>query len=124
MTPLNTIIEEEKKEFEARFCNERICKCCLNKECNHSTTGCPWYQNDVFLHTDNAIQIKAFLTTAMQRAYEAGREERDTYWKEMVRKETLQELLKEYHCNEIEGKGYDFYFSIRTKLNTLLDNLK
>ena len=47
-----------------------------------------------------------------------------TYWKERVRKETLQELLKEYHCNEIEGKGYDFYFSIRTKLDTLLDNLK
>lgn len=36
-------------------------------------------------------------------------------------KDTLKELIKEYHNAELEGKGggYDFYFSIRTKIDNL-----
>jgi len=41
------------------------------------------------------------------------------YFEKEVRKNTLKELIKEYTDNELEGKGYDFYFSIRTKINAL-----
>ena len=40
------------------------------------------------------------------------------------RKNTLKELIREYQDNELEGKGYDFYFAIRTKLDNLLTNTK
>lgn len=36
-----------------------------------------------------------------------------------ARKNTLKELIKEYTDNELEGKGYDFYFSIRAKIDDL-----
>jgi len=36
------------------------------------------------------------------------------------REESYKELLMEQHKNELEGKGYDFYFSIRTKLDNLI----
>ena len=32
----------------------------------------------------------------------------------------LKELLLEFESNQLEGKGYDFYFAIRTKLDELL----
>jgi uncharacterized protein (UPF0305 family) len=41
-----------------------------------------------------------------------------------VRKETLKELILEFEGNQLEGKGYDFYFSIRTKLDDLLKPTK
>ena len=62
MTTLNTIIEEEKKEFD-NFMLEEYGKWKIGR-----------------------TEAKAFLTTAMQRAYEAGREEHDTYWKEQLQK--------------------------------------
>lgn len=55
MTTLNTIIEEEKKEFKKRF----------------TTYGHGYHLNDR-IPPEEAYD---FLTTAMQRAYEAGREE-------------------------------------------------
>jgi len=37
-----------------------------------------------------------------------------------TKKKTLKELLLEFESNQLEGKGYDFYFVIRTKLDELL----
>lgn len=53
MTTLNTIIEEEKKEFDEQF------------------GGLLEGSDPLDIHKSN---LKAFLTTAMQRAYEAGRQ--------------------------------------------------
>lgn len=63
MTTLNTIIEEE---IEFLFSGE----------------------NEVgkFKHQGIGNCTKENITTSMQRAYEAGAEERDTYWKERVGK--------------------------------------
>jgi hypothetical protein len=36
-----------------------------------------------------------------------------------AREETLKELIREYQDNELDGKGYDFYFSIRAKIDEL-----
>lgn len=36
-----------------------------------------------------------------------------------TREETLKELIREYQNNELDGKGYDFYFSIRAKIDEL-----
>ena len=54
MTTLNTIIEEEKKEFDKRFMQD-----------GELLTA--------FDGKDDASDIKSHLTTAMQRAYEAGK---------------------------------------------------
>jgi len=35
------------------------------------------------------------------------------------RKDTLKELMREYQDNELDGKGYDFYFSIRDKISSI-----
>lgn len=40
-------------------------------------------------------------------------------WEKEIRKETLKELILEFESNQLEGKGYDFYFAIRTKLDDL-----
>lgn len=63
MTTLNTIIEEEKKAFDAKF-REKIdfVNYCLSEG------------DTMFDSTD----VKNFLTSAMQRAYEVGLDERDT----------------------------------------------
>ena len=36
-----------------------------------------------------------------------------------TREETLKELIREYQDNELDGNGYDFYFSIRAKIDEL-----
>lgn len=36
-----------------------------------------------------------------------------------TREETLKELIREHQDNELDGKGYDFYFSIRAKIDEL-----
>ena len=36
------------------------------------------------------------------------------------RLKTLKELVAEFQSNELEGKGYDFYFAIRTKIDDLI----
>jgi hypothetical protein len=50
-----------RERFNEQFCNEKVCRTCRNKECDYSTTGCPWYQTTVFLHSENAEQIIAFI---------------------------------------------------------------
>ena len=40
-----------------------------------------------------------------------------------TKKKTLKELLLEFESNQLEGKGYDFYFVIRTKLDELLKQI-
>lgn len=39
-------------------------------------------------------------------------------------KDILKELILEFESNQLEGKGYDFYFAIRTKLDELLKDNK
>jgi len=36
-----------------------------------------------------------------------------------TREETLKEIIREYQDNELDGKDYDFYFSIRAKIDEL-----
>jgi hypothetical protein len=72
MTTLNTIIEEEKKEFEQEFAH---CK-----PANEHTTG--------YIDSRDYRDIETFLTSAIQRAYEAGideeRERIEAIFKESV----------------------------------------
>ena len=61
MTTLNTIIEEEKEEFNMKFTN------CLQGATILKFIGTSEYK------VWAGEEIKSFLATAMQRAYEAGR---------------------------------------------------
>ena len=55
------------------------------------------------------LEVRAFLSQAIDQ----------------TREETLKELIREYQDNELDGKEYDFYFSIRAKIDELsLNNLK
>lgn len=36
-----------------------------------------------------------------------------------AKKETLKEILMEFHSNRMDGKGYDFFFAISDKLDNL-----
>lgn len=78
MTTLNTIIEEEKKAFEAKF--------------SYGGFGGLMPQ-----HRDGGRilmgEVQDYLATAMQRAYEAGQAERDTYWKERE-KEVIKSIIR------------------------------
>ncbi len=38
---------------------------------------------------------------------------------DQTREETLKEIIREYQDNELDGKDYDFYFSIRVKIDEL-----
>ena len=60
MTPLNTIIEEEKREFEKQYYFT------FDKYGEHF---------EMYDPKSAITDLQGFLTTAMQRAYEAGREE-------------------------------------------------
>ena len=40
------------------------------------------------------------------------------------RKQVLKEIILEQKHSELEGKGYDFYFSIRHKLHDILWKIK
>lgn len=64
MTTLNTIIEEEKKEFEEKWPHDGT----PMRAWPYNAGGGNW------LHP-YSDEIKAFLTTAMQRAYEASKVE-------------------------------------------------
>lgn len=44
--------------------------------------------------------------------------------KEKYQRELLVEILSEFHSNELEGKGFDFYFVLRTKLDELNKKLE
>lgn len=39
--------------------------------------------------------------------------------KEETKKEFIIRILQEQHKNELEGKGYDFYFVLRNELDEL-----
>ena len=39
--------------------------------------------------------------------------------KEEARREELKNIILAYQSNELEGKGFDFYFAIRTRLDEL-----
>jgi len=67
MTPLNTIIEEEKKAFDERFSVVTL---------KGETHICDFENQETI---DLYEPIKDFLTTAMQRAYEAGAREAVNY---------------------------------------------
>lgn len=65
---------------------------------------------------DNS-EIINYAETALHQQREMMRKEASE-----SRKQTLKELILEQQANELEGKGYDFYFNIRTKLDDLLSN--
>lgn len=122
MTPLNTIIEEEVTRYKLLTASE---------------VQTVWDEE-----TGDEVFLPNFLTTAIQRAYEAGREERDTHWKERVRKKFIPwekiEILDNGAIMTIDNKVRLYGFKRMTDplmyeydlrkgnqaLDTLLDNLK
>lgn len=65
MATLNTIIEEEKREFDERFGN------LLDPDTDRWL--CQY--NEHLGYSDHHLEVRDFLTSAMQRAYEAGVED-------------------------------------------------
>ena len=121
MTPLNTIIEEEIiKEFDEMPFGVTIP---FNEKMM-------WGEVEGF-QADGREEFKEWLrgklTTAMQRAYDAGREERDTYWKERVRK--IVDIVKYDSCvyqgpyAEHRARGGDELRKILLQSITNEDNL-
>ena len=55
----------------------------------------------------DTLSLDDMIATVKQAGYDKGRAD------------VLKELIKEYQSNELDGKGYDFYFAIRTKLDQL-----
>ena len=101
MTNLNTIIEEEKKWNELHRLDGECAECGGTGEgadnpCsdNGETYPCYLCKGTGIWHVYRQKDVDEHTTIAMQRAYEAGQQERDTYWKERVRKE-VEELKKQ-----------------------------
>lgn len=77
--PLQATTEGWEKDFDERFCPNRICRCCGKNPCDYSTTGCPWYEKEVLfdkngqtlLHKDLVISFISSLLT--QRTEEIKR---------------------------------------------------
>ena len=72
----------------------------------------------------------AMITEALSQAYKQGKieatvEETAQYKEDMkkakeeARREELKNIILAYQSNELEGKGFDFYFAIRTRLDEL-----
>lgn len=72
-----TYLEKKLQEFDEKFVKTRMCKCCLKEKCEHSTTGCPWYEdNMVFSESgDQQLlpkQIKSFITNLLHAERDKG----------------------------------------------------
>ena len=137
MTPLNTITEEEKEKARKQFDDSPVSLRIDALERYAHVHG--WSQFEGRTIQD---EIDTIVTTAIQRAYEAGREERDTYWKERVRKKFIPwekiEILDNGAIMTIDNKVRLYGFKRMTDplmyeydlrkgnqaLDTLLDNLK
>lgn len=147
MTTLNTIIEEERCRF-AKELSQSVRYFCGKGQYEENSDEQKAYLDGVetaigmmFIDITETPKSKGLFTTAMQRAYEVGREEnplkgerrriieqireeRDAYWKERV--EAKDEYWgKKY--NELERR----YFNALDRVNCacevhepLLDNLK
>lgn len=66
--------EDWEKEFDNRFGKKQMyCKCCGNEECDHSTTGCPWYEERNWtINTDgycneqiSTLSVKSFIRSLL-----------------------------------------------------------
>jgi len=57
--------------------------------------------------TPKEKKLKAAVIPELQQAYKDGR------------KEVLKELIMEYQNNQLDGVGYNFYFSISRKIDLL-----
>ena len=94
MTTLNTIIEEEKKKFDAKFAKGFYNGDWILFYCPTSD------QKDERLATED--DVKYFLTTAMQRAYKQALEG-------VIQKATLKENPIEDNGELIDGSYYVIY---------------
>lgn len=116
MTTLNTIIEEENRALE-----KKIGTFTFNNGGALELTLWDIVEERVHETDEVGTVINDHLTTAMQRAYKAGREERDTYWKERVQKIYLKILKKARKTDYADTTEYDECAEL---LKPLLDNLK
>lgn len=98
--PLKDFIESGKKEFENKFPAMGVA--------GDPKDNCIYRFDQYKKDKSQLLEWHNYRTT---QAYELGQ------------KEMLKEIIMEYQSNELEGKGYDFYFSIRTKLDTLKQKL-
>lgn len=121
MNKLTTFEEEKLREFEERFLTTS--KCCGadvrrlygGKELGLYCKKCGRYCREI--EKSKEQEVKSFLTSSFQQQREMMSKEASE-----SRKQTLKELILEQQANELEGKGYDFYFNIRTKLDALLSD--
>ena len=120
MTTLNTIIEEEKGKYKKRFQEKNILS-------DGSSTE--------YIHLKGSAldkDFQDFLTTAMQRAYEAGEREADAKWEREVQKEIqcVQAILVDIgsgafsrdqmiHAENVINRAIE----IRNEVNTILDTI-
>lgn len=136
------------KDWQVEF-NEKFK--CIQSDCDGN--GCipnqvaedEWEAQQCQFHAEYLLPIKEFIAERIriareeetkggatrselvrirQAEFESGRQQGQKELIEEIRRETLQELLLEHHKNELEGKGYDFYFAIRTKLDDILLSMK
>jgi len=73
-------IESAKEEFRNAFCKIRICKGCQKKECDYSTSGCPWFIDSLILNEEGQQrttreQIESFIESALLQTEQRVREE-------------------------------------------------
>lgn len=113
MTNLNTIIEEENRALE-----KKIGTFTFNNGGALELTLWDIVEERVHETDEVGTVINDHLTTAMQRAYKAGREERDTYWKERV------EELIEKTIQEERFSGAPYALNKLKETITNKDNLK
>lgn len=92
-----TTKEKLLEEFDNNlhlFITQSNCNCCNIMGSGHSLAHL------------NSKELKNFLSKAIDQ----------------TRGETLKELIREYQDNELDGKEYDFYFSIRSKIKDFNKN--
>lgn len=112
MTPLQTY-KDMMSEFKKKFLKKKICKCCLKEKCDYSTTGCPWYQDNLVLNenggeVNTAEQMKSHIHTSFIKFLESEIE----HWKGERKK------MKETHiCRFNDGEqNCECYLSAISKV--------
>lgn len=86
--------------------------CYPNDECTNKSTTLreEFYKDEI----KNRFTLNEVVDWWLEKLRQAIAEER---------LKTLKELILEFQSNELDGKGYDFYFAIRTKIDENLSHL-
>lgn len=117
-----------EEQFDEKFCNIKICKCCGLRECDHSTTGCPWYEDDLFIDdwgykVLTKERVKAFIRETIAKEKKALLEQYLT--KRELKARTRQiEMLERFEAGESPTKLAKEYGVDRTYVYKIKNKLK